>query len=285
MRLAVLADIHCNHYAMKACYDWIAEHDMDGVVFLGDYVSDYPCPQKTMQMIYALKETYPTWFILGNREESLLEKWNVEKSLGKDHVPWKPTQGTLRYTYENLLPEDFAFFSTMQPSMKIAIDGYPAFSISHGTMQQCRADVKPGNAKMEQLLSEMPGQLHFCAHTHVSFIYEKYGKTVINPSSVGRSFMDYSKADMAVMESDGGPWKITLLSLAYDLQSEIEEFLTSGILEQGDVWAKCVLKVLQTGRDYCAECIALVHKAAEEEGGDMEDLGLWERSAGELGII
>ena len=285
MRLAVLGDIHCNHYAFKACYDWILAHDIDGVVFLGDYVADYPCPQKTMQMLYELKAAYPTWFVLGNREEFLLEQWDIEQKFGKSQLIWKPTQGTLRYTYEHLLPEDFTFFSTMPPALDIHIEGYPRFSISHGDLHKCRANVKPDTEIMEQLLSEMKGQLHFCAHTHISFIYEKNGKTVINPGSVGRSFTDYSKAEMAVMESDGGQWQETLLSLDYDVQSEIEEFISSKMLEQSDVWAQCVCEVLRTGRDYCAECIALVQAYVKKSEGEMDDIKLWERAAGELGIL
>ena len=49
MRIAAMGDIHSNHIALEACMRWVYQNDIDGIAFLGDYVSDCPYPQKTMQ--------------------------------------------------------------------------------------------------------------------------------------------------------------------------------------------------------------------------------------------
>ena len=67
--IAVLADIHNNHVAFEACICLALEKGVQKFIFLGDYISDCPYPQRTMQLLYELEETYDCVFICGNREE------------------------------------------------------------------------------------------------------------------------------------------------------------------------------------------------------------------------
>ena len=45
MLIAAFGDIHSNHFALEACLDVVERMGIDGIVFLGDYVSDCPCPE------------------------------------------------------------------------------------------------------------------------------------------------------------------------------------------------------------------------------------------------
>jgi hypothetical protein len=74
MRIAAFGDIHSNHIAFEACLKRAEQLGIDGIIFLGDYVSDCACPQETLQMIRWASERYESWFIRGNREEYLLKQ-------------------------------------------------------------------------------------------------------------------------------------------------------------------------------------------------------------------
>ncbi|MDE7194759.1 MAG: metallophosphatase family protein, partial [Oscillospiraceae bacterium] len=50
MRLAVLGDIHANHKALEAVLAHIYEGEYDGLIFVGDYVTDCPYPRKTIKI-------------------------------------------------------------------------------------------------------------------------------------------------------------------------------------------------------------------------------------------
>ena len=52
MKLAVIGDIHSNHIALETCIRHALERDVDEFLFIGDYISDCPYPQKTMKIIY-----------------------------------------------------------------------------------------------------------------------------------------------------------------------------------------------------------------------------------------
>ena len=52
MKLAVIGDIHSNHIALETCIEHALARNVDEFLFLGDYVSDCPYPQRTMKIIY-----------------------------------------------------------------------------------------------------------------------------------------------------------------------------------------------------------------------------------------
>ncbi len=272
MKLAVLSDIHSNYYALKACLDWIRKEEIDGVVFLGDYVGDCAYPQKTMELLYQVKKQYRTWFICGNRD----------KVMAGGDVP--SYLESLRYTYENLSKEDLDFFASMPIAAEIHIEGYPMFSISHGDFQNERAEVLPENEVMQGLLCEMKGTLHLCGHTHLLFVYEKDGKRVVNPGSVGVPQDGTPQAKMAVLESDGGDWAARLVSVDYDVEKAVEEIHTSGLFEREGAFSRSVIATMRTGHDYRKECLKLVQHYEVEEGTKAGYSALWRRAADELGI-
>jgi predicted phosphodiesterase len=67
MKIGVISDIHSNYHGLKACVDHGIKEGADRFLFLGDYVSDCGYPQKTMNLLYELKDSYECSFIKGNR--------------------------------------------------------------------------------------------------------------------------------------------------------------------------------------------------------------------------
>lgn len=277
MRLAVLADIHSNHYALEACVSWMKQQNIDGIIFAGDYVSDCPYPQETMRLIRQLRESYQTWFVRGNREEIMLKG-------SQGDVKWNCHQGSLAYTCDNLTQHDIEFFQSLPMTQVIEFEGYPPVSVSHGDLHNSRGQVRPGNDCMAKLLEEMKTTLHICGHSHHPFIYEADHKIVLNPGSVGVPVSGFPQAEMAVIESDGQCWKPSLLRLDYDIESAIREFQTSGLSDVSGVWGRCIIALLQTGRHYCEECMKRIQILAKETGRDPSDPVLWQQAADELGV-
>lgn len=277
MRIAILSDIHSNHYALKACLDWIDANGVDGLLFLGDYVSDCPCPQKTMALLQEAITKYEAWLVRGNREELM-----VDKSL--DKFEWNSHQGSLKYTYENLTKENIQFFQSLPLIREVQIEGYSMVSMAHGDLHKSRNKICPDNKAMKALVKEMKGSFHICGHSHMPFICKQDNKIILNPGSVGVPVSGYPKTEMSVIESDGGMWKPTLYRMDYDVESTIQEFYTSGLAKYAGVWARCVMALLRTGRHYCEECINLISVYVKETGKDFNDPELWERAAKELGI-
>lgn len=62
MEIAVFSDIHGNYAAFERCIEYASSRNINTFIFLGDYLGEFPYPQKTMEMIYALKETHTCFF-------------------------------------------------------------------------------------------------------------------------------------------------------------------------------------------------------------------------------
>lgn len=269
-RLAVLADIHSNYHAFKACVDWIDNNFIDGIIFLGDYVSDCANPQKTMELLYMLQGKYNIWFVGGNREDAMIEG-NINASMG-----------SLVYTYENLTKKDIDFFKTLPLSIEIKLEGAPVISASHGDFHNNRENIYPDNDVCKRLFAEMPGSLHLCGHSHHAFVHEQYGKVIVNPGSVGVPHDKTAKAGMAVIELEDEFWKPELLQIEYDVEKAVEEIGKSELYLRDNAFARMVIATVRTGHDYKTAANKLYAKYVKL--GCQNEKLLWNKVMDELGI-
>jgi predicted phosphodiesterase len=73
-RLALIADIHGNHLALRAVLDDIGKHSADAVYCLGDLVGYAPFPNEVIEIIR--QEGIPT--AMGNYDDRLEDGLEVE---------------------------------------------------------------------------------------------------------------------------------------------------------------------------------------------------------------
>ena len=50
-KLALISDVHGNYKALEAFLEYIEVHPVDGIICLGDYVTDSPYPERTMELL------------------------------------------------------------------------------------------------------------------------------------------------------------------------------------------------------------------------------------------
>lgn len=286
MKLAVLSDIHSNHFALKSCLDYIDTLNIDGIIFLGDYVSDCPYPQKAMELVYEASEKYRSWHVKGNREEYLV----AHQQGVDDGWIYSSNTGSLLYTYENLTKDDIEFFRSLPVCVTIQIDGYPPITVCHGSPINSREALYPAADNTIHYLKALESSYLLCGHTHDQYSYEVQGKTLINGGSVGAPLNGQTKSQFAVLESNGDKWDYEFISVEYAIQEAIDEFGESGFNEKALIWAKCMEKHLQTGTDYNLLCLELAGKLASEQEFYYDDLSqipekYWIQAAKELGII
>ena len=136
MKIALISDIHGNYKALEAFLDYLKQHPADAVVSLGDYVTDGPYPERTMALLYGMREKYTCYMLRGNREDYILD--NVGNKEG-----WKPSSanGTLYYTFQHLTEADRAFFASLPTEREVRMEGCPPLYICHGTPLRVRGNV------------------------------------------------------------------------------------------------------------------------------------------------
>lgn len=280
MVLAVVSDIHANLKAFEAFLQYVKEHPVDGIIGLGDYITDSPYPERTMDMLYQMMEDYPCYMLRGNREEYMLS--NREKDQG-----WKPytSDGALLYTYEKLREKDFAFFESLRNTMEISLPGLPALTIVHGAPGESRGNFHLNPERRDPVLQEISTDYLIGGHSHHQEIYHSGNKMYVNVGALGMPIDHKGRhAEFAYLYGDENGWRAELKSIPYDVDAQIKAFEESGLDEISLVLSKGIKKSLLTGYNYFIDA---VNMAFEISGGSPIaelDRSVWEEIERKLGL-
>ena len=282
-RLALISDVHGNYKALEAFLEYIEEHPVDGIICLGDYVTDSPYPERTMELLHKMRETRDCCMLRGNREDYLLD--NVGNREG-----WKPSSanGTLYYTLQHMRPEDLAFFASLPTERELRIEGCPALYLCHGTPGRVRGNVHEEAGLKEKVMEALDYPYLLGGHSHHQEIERMYGKTYINPGSLGFAVDNVGRrAQCAILTGVSEKWEAEFLSISYDVDGYLRDFTESGVDEIGMTLNKAIKKSLVTGVNYFYRCILAMEARAKEMGLDsMTEApeSEWEKTGERFGL-
>ncbi|MCM1026056.1 MAG: metallophosphatase family protein [Roseburia sp.] len=274
-RYAVISDIHGNYKALEAFLQYLEKHPADGVICLGDYVTDAPYPERLMELLCRMQETHVCYMIRGNREDYLLN--NRDNRQG-----WKPSSanGMLYYTLCGLRREDLDFFEKLATERDLRAEGCPPLYLCHGTPGNIRGNMLEDPRLREEVLESMPRPYLLGGHSHRQETAHRGGNTYINPGSLGLAIDGVGgRARFAVITGDRRGWRPELLSLPYDTESYLRDFAASGLEEIGMTLCKAVKKTLVTGINYFFRCIQEMEREAAGAGVGLADMPeeVWKR--------
>lgn len=261
-RIALISDIHGNYKALEAFLQYIAGHPVEGIICLGDYVTDSPYPERTMALLYEMRRRYECWMLRGNREDYLLN--NKDNREG-----WKPSSanGTLFYTLQRMTETDLDFFASLSTEGELCLEGCPALYLCHGTPGRVRGNVHEEPGLKEKVMEALAYPYLLGGHSHHQEIDRMYGKTYINPGSLGFAVDGVGRrAQFAILTGMSEKWEAELLSIPYDVESYLQDFTESGVDEMGMVLNRATKKSLVTGVNYFFKSILAMEARAKEMG-------------------
>jgi putative phosphoesterase len=240
MRLAILADIHANIWALEAVLAHARSHSVDAFINLGDTLYGPLKPRETYDRL--LQENIAIT-IQGNQDRLIYE------ASARDLV----SIPTLTYVIRELGEEPIHWLNDLP---KTAVFDNDIF-LCHGTPGSDTAylleDIMDGlpEVRSEGAIRELLQGVHqpvvLCGHTHIPRVVElSTGQLVINPGSVGVQAYDdvepvryrmqtYSPhACYAILEKGRAGWNVSLERVSYDHHTAAEHARTMG----RDDWAQ-----------------------------------------------
>ena len=265
MKIAVLSDIHGNYIALQKCVDYALSKAVDTFIFLGDYVGELAYPQKTMEIIYSLKEKYNCFFVKGNKEDYWI---NYQAAGEKGWNECDSTTGSLFYTYHNLTRKDLDFFSSLSHKAELEFEGLPPITICHGSPQRVNEKLLPNDDKTIAIMEENATKYILCGHSHIQGKIEHNGKVVLNAGAVGVSLYGNGKAQFLILESVQQEWKYEFVSLEYDVENVIENLHVSGLTQKVPAWCKVSEHLLRTGEISHGTVLAKAMELCRSELGE-----------------
>ncbi len=242
MKIAVLADIHSNYVALEECLSYAFSHHADTFFFLGDYVGELAYPQRTMEILYGLQSKYKCYFIRGNKEEYWL---NYRKNGEKGWKDKDSTSGMLLYAYNRLTPKDLDFYEKMPIAMEVNVQGLPPVTICHGSPEKVNEKLLPGNERTEAVMDNANTDVIICGHTHIQGKILRNGRCVLNPGSVGVSFLSGGKAQFMFLCEEEGRWQEEFVSLDYDREKVLCQMQEERLYEHAPCWARITERIIR----------------------------------------
>lgn len=282
LNIAVLSDIHGNYVALQRCLEHAAGAGADMFIFLGDYLGELAYPQKTMDILYSVKEKHKCFFIKGNKEDYWI-------SYEKEPVGWKEydsTTGSLYYTYQNLRQKDLQFFKSLPFKEELVFEGLLPVTICHGSPRRVNEKLLPDHENTFEVMKNNTSDYILCGHTHEQGKIEYNGKVVLNAGSVGIPTCSNGKAQFMLLKGEQGRWSYEFVSLEYDVEKVIADLHSSGLSEKAPYWCKVSESLLRTGKVSHGTVLARAMELCRGKFGECNWPDIpeecWEQAAEEL---
>jgi len=284
MKIIVFTDIHGNYRALEAAIPYLGHARPDILLFLGDYITDAPYPEKIMQMLYDLQRQYTCYFIRGNREDYLIQhKYN-----SNDGWCYASSCGSLLYTYEHLSETDMCFLENMPIVQNVYPTQVLPLTCCHGSPDSTKGWIMNNRILERKYIQQCGGSMLLCGHTHKNKSVEIGDKTILYCPSLGMPNDPNSDARFTELTWTGKRWLYSWQPLHYDKEAFIGDYEESGFLEKSKVWGHCVIHSLRYCIDSCMQCVALAWRYAKADhynGSSILPEKYWEAAAKTLQIL
>lgn len=163
MRIGIIADVHCNHEALRIALDRMG--DVDELLCAGDAVYQFRFSNDVMELLRGRGARY----VLGNHEDVLLGKWG-ERARSADWVR-----------------RDALAYMASQPSSIETVVGGKRLLMVHGSPYEPHNEyIYPNSASLSRF-AELETDYVVLGHTHYQMAQRVGRALVINPGSAGEA--------------------------------------------------------------------------------------------------
>ncbi len=242
-RIAVIADIHANLFALEAVIDDLQARGVDEVIVAGDLVGRGPQGSAVVHRIADLG--WPC--VRGNHEDYLL-------SFCRRDVPdsWLRTEewAASRWMAEELDEAAIRFIDSLPFYRRSQL--CEDVEVYHGSPNSHSEGI--GRWTPEERLSEyleiIDGSVLVCAHTHRPLEHHGDEGTIVNVGSVGLPFNGDWRAQYAILEHSTTGWIVEFARVPYPRQKLFDHYIDSGFFDEGGVTAKLLYRELEYARPF-----------------------------------
>jgi len=262
MKLAVISDIHGNSAALTAIYNALDKAPVDGIIYLGDYLTGFPEPQKVLDLMAERAKATPSYYIRGNWDHMMVNRPDDYKTQWDQNI-W---MGVALYALEKISKEQFDFLSELKIADTFVPEGCPAIACCHGSPDDVGESLAPDTDRARELLANLEGNILLCGHTHNQYRYDCEGKTLLNPGSAGLPGLGATKARFAVIEPTEDGWNHEFFALDYDLEALKKDLIDSKMEEVAMLRVPVMVESVDVGEDLMVKSVPFTNAAAAADG-------------------
>jgi len=210
VKLAVLADIHGNAFALDAVLQDMQAREVSDLVYLGDLVMFGPEPAAVFQTMKGLN---PLYWLKGNTDMWLQEPPDAATEQVQYHF--------YLYAKEKLADGQVRFLTDLTYQGSINYQGVDILCV-HGSPRSV-TEIMDRRTKDQHnvMLAGVTEEIVVCGHSHVPYLGEAAGKKIFNVGSVGRPLDGDTRAAYGIIDLSGGKPEFINRRVGYDLEETL----------------------------------------------------------------
>ena len=171
MKIGILSDLHGNFDATYSVLESARKKGVSILFILGDLVGYYFEPHKILKLL----KNWKCYYIIGNHELLLKNYDGREKK-----------NLSFYYAKKDLTKKELQFLFNLPKELSIKINN-KLFYLCHSNPKHDDKYLYPSmKKKIVNTFIERPEEVFIFGHTHYQFLYERNGKKILNPGSVGQ---------------------------------------------------------------------------------------------------
>lgn len=243
MKYACFSDIHGNIEAFKACYEDALKKNVNGFIFVGDYITDFLNSNEVINLIREIQSQYNCYIVKGNREDCILKY-----ASGEENYLVGSNEESFLLTYYQLFQYNIDYIKNLQDSINFKINGLTV-SLSHKLEDSSDADIV------------------ITGHTHIQSTMYDSDVLYINPGSVGLNNDGRVGATYSIITFNK---KVSVEEyiVDYDIDKVITSVNNSLLSGINCCWDKILIDTLKTGLPYVSIFIYIMNNLAKNNGYD-----------------
>ena len=226
-RIALIADIHANLYALEAVLLRCTALNVDEIWNAGDFIGYGPHPDEVVQRV----KHEPILSILGNYDRKVLK-------INQKSAEWKQKKDPLKYyafrwAFEQLSSDSISFLENLPEIRRMEVERR-SIMLVHGSPESRQEHLGPltPDERLGYLAARAKTDILICGHSHQAFSRQVENTWFVNPGSVGRPDDGDARSSFALLELDASTLTIQFFRQEYDLERTTTEMRKKGLPEE-----------------------------------------------------
>lgn len=209
MKIAIVSDLHANLEALNSFPE-----DFDEMWVLGDLVTYGPNPAEVVDEV--------------RRRAALVIRGNHDHAAGTGDDPRcsesfrAMAAATLEFARSVLRTEDKMYLANLPLTAERTVDDTRFFLCHAVPSDPLFTYCRPESPRWREEIANLPADIILVGHTHLPFVREVEGRSIVNPGSLGQPKNGSPRAAYAVWQ-DG---RVELRSYEYPVEETIRKVLS-----------------------------------------------------------
>ncbi len=213
MRIAVIADIHSNIYALQAVLRDIDQQEVEQIICVGDLVGYATFPNEVIELIR--KRGILT--IQGNYDESVAEDRFACGCDYKDPKKLEQAGMSLVWTQNIITPENKEWLKNLPIEKRIKIEGKDIYLV-HGSPRMNNEYLYVDNEAILEILQDYSFDILICGHTHKPYTKNVGGRYIVNAGSAGKPKHGNPQATYVILQITERAVDFLIREIEYDFE-------------------------------------------------------------------